>query len=177
MSIKTEYRGYTITYSENSDEWWSHEVGVSNVSLAKVKAKIDAMHLKLRKGSAVECLYIGKNYGAAGSTPASLIEYVEPKYSSGRWPEEKKVLLGHTVYAMQKEDAKERPTRQKKDLDNYAPDTPEVREAIAAWVVAEEEENAARKRTAAAREAIPRMTVDMIQPLVAASSAKIEEEL
>lgn len=175
-SITTEYRGYSISYSENADEWNCYDCGVSHASLSKVKAKIDALHLKLRKTSSVECLFLGEGYGRAGVTHATMIDYMGPEYTSGRWPEKEKTLVGHKVAAMHRDARKDRPTRQTGRLENYAPDTPEVREAVAAWVQAEREEEEARQRKEKARNAIPRMTLEMIDGLIKAASAKIEED-
>lgn len=172
-SIETEYRGYPIRYSENADEWNCYDVGYSHASLSKLKAKIDAMHLKLRKASSVTCLEIGRAYEGAGFTEASIIDYIGPKETRS-WSKEPE-LTDHKVAAVATRGGNERPSRRETELSGFAPDTPEARAAIAAWVSADREVKAAEVRSKAARDAIPRLRLDDIAGLVKASKSKIEE--
>ena len=56
MGLQTEYRGYTITFAENMEQWSCYAIEFSHEKLSKVKERIDRMHLQLRKASSVNCL-------------------------------------------------------------------------------------------------------------------------
>lgn len=81
--ITTEYRGYRIIWSDNADEWVSYDAGkgISNPSLAKMKAAIDRIHLSERKAAALRVFEISE-HGSETKTESLIVEYLGPKIAS-----------------------------------------------------------------------------------------------
>ncbi len=78
--MKTEYKGYTIQFSENAETWGCYNIEFHHASLGKVKERIDKLHRELRKASTVECLVLRS--GGYGNRPefidAKIVEYSKP---------------------------------------------------------------------------------------------------
>lgn len=173
--MKTEYRGHVISYSENSDEWWCSDIGYSNVSMAKVKARIDAVYLKLRKESAVPCYEIG-SYGSGRDllTEATVIEYLKEIWEGGGWDSKPRRLTNHKVAVVAQREGSTRASRRETELSRLAKATPET---LAAADVAREryaEYLAAQKAYEAAVAAIPRLTIEDVEALVRVHKSEAE---
>lgn len=177
MSIETEYRGYTIRYNENSDEWNCYEARVSNVSLAKVKAKIDRLHLKMRKAAAFDCLYLGAPHGKPDLRDARAIDYRfrrEKNYSSwtGEGPE---FIEVHEVAVMMTGMFKDAPGKSWAKLESLAPLGPETDVALERVRQAQAEVEAAEARRKEAWAAVPRLTFEDVAALAEAADSKLDE--
>lgn len=177
--IKIEYRGIIVTYSDNFDEWWASEMNYSNVSLAKVKARIDKFYLDQRKASAVECFEISQNHHLADNkaTESTIIEFVKTRYGRVNYdttPATREVE-GYQVAVIARREGRERAARRETDLKYLMPNTPE---ALAAFDHANELRRIANAHERAARdafEAIPRVTVDMVAELKRIKESEVEE--
>lgn len=175
--VSTIYRGYEIEYSDNNEEWFCHDLtdsyGVSYPKLSTVKAKIDNMISALRKKSTVEAFgLIGGPGGKPVMTPCIVTEYIgegkESKYDRGP--------LFPKVAAMAIRKGKERPSRREIGLSSIMPNTPE---ALAAFEIAMDAylaAMAASNRYKEAFDAIPRLQLEHIQPLVDIYNAQQEPE-
>jgi len=176
MSLSTEYRGYTIQYDENRDHWGCYDCGVSEPSLSKAKAKIDAMHLKLRKASAVEGYEIApvkdRDGYFARAVPCKVIDYLGPKVEHRFTFSE---IVGQRVASVAKRNGSTKASRFETVLKNIAPQTVEVHAAIAEANRLGEIAFEADRAFMAAVSAIPRMPVEAIQGLIAASEHKFVE--
>jgi hypothetical protein len=168
-NIETVYRGHTITYGENSDEWYCGDLeagGASHVSLAKLKAKIDKMYLDLRRKAAVKAFEIGSGYYEKPSLNATtVIEYVGQaktrNYNGGGF-----TLGAHKVACIAPRRGNDRASRAEKELDGIMPDTPEAHAAFAEALRLAEIASAAKKAADAALKAVPRLSLDDIAELV-----------
>jgi hypothetical protein len=178
MSLSTEYRGYTISYGENTDQWGCFDCGVTAPTLSAAKAKIDALHLKLRKESAFEGYEImadeGREAMKVRAVPTKLIEYLGRK-EQRHWSSGKIAFLGHRVASMAKRSANGRASRRETMLDYIAPITPEVHAAIAEANRLGAIAFAAKQEFHQAVDAIPRAQIEDIAGLVEASDHKFEE--
>lgn len=168
VSIEVEYRGYTIRYSENGDEWVCYDIASGKAAaaptLSKMKGKIDKYMLGIRKESAVTCLEI-HSYGNLKFHEANVIEYLGPRLDGGAWTSRERHVSEQQVAVMAARD-KERPSRQEIGLARLAPIGPETDAAIAEaqrlLVIADD----ANKAYAEAVKGIPRLTLADIEELV-----------
>lgn len=173
--MKTEYRGHTISYSENSDEWWCSDINYSNISMAKVKAKIDAMYLKLRKESAVPCYEINSHGGRSELlTESTVIEYIKGIYRGDTWTGKPVTLVNHMVAVVAQRQGSTRAARREIELSRLAPATPETRAAADLVRQRHDEYLAAMKAYEAAVEAIPRLTIEDVDALVRVHKSEAE---
>lgn len=180
MSLETEYRGYTIRYSENEDRWNCYEVDKKGaVTLSDMKKRIDAMHLKMRKEASVPCFEIkrreGKDTWDVGLIEAKLIDYVKPRYEGGSWTGKPQYIADHRVATVAKRPGSTRAARQEVYLSTLVPDTDEVHSAIFKANKLGHEAHLAATAFRDAVEAIPRLTLDDIQNLVEASGQRLQE--
>lgn len=175
MTLRVEYRGYTISYNQNRDSWECYDCGIHNEpTLSKVKEKIDKMHLKLRKESALECYEIAAVHSNVVRVyEATVIDYLGPKMERV-WPSREYKEVGHKVAAVADRGAGRR-ARRETMLGDLAPITDEVHAKI-------EEANRLGRIATEAKEAfvaavrdIPRVRLEDIEGLVKASEAKFEE--
>lgn len=174
MSLSTDHRGHTIMWSDNSDNWYCSDFSFSHASLSKVRDNIDKMYRDLRKASSVRCLYV-----RCGDDPnvgeATLVEYIGPKTERGTSSLAPPKVVGHRVAAMRLGYGGSRVARQSDSLSDFAPDTPEVVEAMDK---AREKCRAARalmKEADAIVQAIPRLKLADIEGLVRAADTKLQE--
>jgi hypothetical protein len=174
VSLRTEHRGYEISYSENADEWNCFDARSSAPTLSKLKAKIDALHLKIRKNAAVDGFEIS-SHGSLRLNPCRVIEYVGEKYSGGGWSNKPKQLVDHEVGCVAQRRGSERKSRSNTQLSRIAPVGPETDAAVAIAMEMEKKKNAAEAAYNEAVKAIPRMRIDDIQELIAASSERLSE--
>jgi len=163
MSMKTEYRGHNITYSENSDEWNCYDIGYSNISMQKVKAKIDAFYLKLRKASAVQCYEIS-GHGRIQKTESTIIEFVKTVEQKA-WSTGKVTRTDHKVAVVARRDGNERASRRETDIQMLMPETEEAHAAFAEAERLYERVVKAQKEFDTAYAAIPRVTLADIEAL------------
>jgi len=173
--ISTEYRGYTVQYSENADLWNCPDCGiVDQPTLSKVKERINAMHLKLRKASAMPCFEIAGEVTYSGAKVRALegtiIEYIGPKKARYGYPEET-----HSVAVVSQRPNRDAKSRQEVYLQNLAPDTPEVRAQIAAADALGQIAHEAAEAFRAAVRAIPRVQIEDIADLIKASGHTFQE--
>ena len=167
--ISVEHRGYTIRFSENADEWSCNDVQtkdgryLSSPSLAKVRAGIDRMLLDVRKASAVRAIEIGSSHHPS-FVEALITEFI--KTVNNRDYKNRELPPKHVVAVVSTRGGDKKAARRLVTLNDLAPDTPEAHGAFEYFKAKEAE---AATAAAVAREAfdgIPRMTLDMIEPLV-----------
>jgi hypothetical protein len=168
MSIETTYRGHTIRYNENSDEWYCGDVEgkYSRAKLTNIKAAIDKMYLDRRKRAAVKCIEVSHGgmrlFGRA--LDAMVVEYVGEVLTYDSKTGGKK--FDHHKVAVSAQRTGGTMTRATKSLDELAEDTPEVRAALEAYSKVYEEADALHRKAWEMYKAIPRLTIDKIAPLV-----------
>lgn len=171
MSLETSYRGHVIRYSENSEKWQCSDLDehkwIESEKLSGVKAAIDRIYLNLRKVAGLECFELadGWTQAAPNLVEARLVEYLGPKIE-GNWSKGTREVVGHKVASVARRAGSSKASRQHGELSNYIPDTPEARAAFDAFVVAWRKQKEAEKATKAARDAIPRVTIEMVEELI-----------
>lgn len=177
MSLSTEYRGYTISYAENMDTWGCYECGVTAPTLSKAKEKIDALHLKLRKESAVSCYeyQVDSKKGTIKLIDSKIIDFLKECISTS-WSSNKRTHDGYEVAVMAQRQGSEKASRRTAKLRTLIADTPEALEAV-------NQANEIGQRLAVpvrefddAVAAIPRVQFADISKLVEASGHKFTEE-
>lgn len=164
MALEVKHRGYTIRFSENADEWSALEVGsgFSSQSLNAVKAKIDAFVLGMRKEAATACYELGlPSSSVAKKTPALVTEYLGTTRLNRHSHE-----VEHMVAVSAQRDGRERASRVDRSLDSLMPDTLEAHAAFEVYARKADEVARALRDRQAAYDAIPRLTLDDIKPLV-----------
>jgi len=167
--IKTEYRGYTIRYGGNSDEWQCLEVNYSSASLSKVKARIDKMYLDLRKKSIVPVFEIsrGGTHGAPLLTPSSVIEFVKTKVERSSYRQEAAQTEKHVVAVVAQRRGSDRPSRREAEINDLMPCTLEAEKAWENYVSAHKAYFAAYQVAEQAFKDIPRVSLDDVAALKA----------
>lgn len=162
--IKTEYRGYTITYREDENVWRCAALNDNGgSSLLAVKGKIDKLHLELRKEAAVPAYFLGFER----REECRVIEYLGQNISRERVNGEYVNVPSFTVAVLSREDGKSKWSRSIKNLRNLIPATPEAEKAWEEYLRLKAEIAAASRKAEKALEAIPRLTIEEIQGLVA----------
>ncbi len=178
MTLSTEYRGYAISYSENEDRWNCYACKVSAETIGKVKAKIDAIHLKMRKAAMVRAYEINSNHTHGPELrECRLIDYLGEKWS-GSWTASREVV-DHRVSSMAVRDSGlgigQRAGRQERNLSEIVAMTPKAEaqmiEAQRLHVIYRAAEDAYQ----AAIDGLPRLTLEDIAGLIKAAGAKVEE--
>lgn len=174
----TEYRGYSIRYSENEDVWTCYDVGASHEKLSRVKAKIDDMHRKLRKANAFHCLDVS-SYRGVETQEATIVEYLGPiraKTSSYQRVGDGKIIDHEVAYMSARGGLSEKKSRQKGKLSQLAlNDTQNMRRIGEAQRLYAEAEKI-RKQAQKIMESLDRPTIDHIAELVAASEHRFQED-
>lgn len=169
--IETIYRGHTIRYTDNADEWTCYDVqdakgqSYSSPKLSNVKAAIDKMFLDMRKRSAFPCFELGKSHHPT-KTAATIIEYVEHKIERNFYRPTEPSIDRHVVAAVAQRTGRERAVRRTADITEFMPDTPEAHEAYQRFLAARQRAQEAEKDARDAFDAIPRVSIDMIPDLV-----------
>jgi hypothetical protein len=174
--MQTEYRGYEIRFSENSDEWGCYAIGFHHEKLSKVKAKIDAMHLKLRKGAAVDCFVLecARYMGGYSLKEAKVIDYLGPIREKksfervGTGP-----VIDHEVAVMSTFSDAERLSRRTMSLSNLYVD--EAQNHMAGINEIERQIATLQKELSKRKAALPCLPIEMLSDLVKASEHKFEE--
>lgn len=181
MGIETTYRGYTIRFSENEDKWNCYEAKVSHASLAKVKAKIDKLHLAMRKAAAFDCLAI-PGYGTddpAKITEARVIDYrLKRERNRGLWakPDGPEFFDTHTVAIMSVRGLNSTAGRSWIEIEKLAPIGPETEAALEVVRARYAEAQAAEKALREAWAAVPRLTFEDVKALAEAADARLDED-
>lgn len=174
--MQTEYRGYSICYGDNDDKWWCSAIGYQHEKLSKVKAKIDSIHLKMRKAAAIECYHVsGGGSGPLSLDEATVIDYAGPVRAQARSFERNPTgeVIGHKFAIMTKARHSEQRSRQVVQMDTLVTDEAfEVLERVRVIEAQIKALGEQRKRMVAE---IPRMKFEDFAELVAASEARIEE--
>lgn len=166
MTIKTEHRGHTIIYSENGDEWWCSDINYSNVSLQKVRARIDKMYLDLRKKSATPCFEIS-NYGKGDKVESSVVEYLDEIWEGGGWNlKTPRHLANHKVAVVAKRQGSEKSSRREAKLSELMPVTDEANAAFEEFRRLRDIAIDAQRVANAAFDAIPRLKIEDVAELV-----------
>lgn len=149
--LSIEYRGSTIRFNENSDEWSCLDHNASNPSLAKVKAKIDRILAAERKAKGgVAAIHISMS----GAVDAGIVSRAENGYS-GR-PQ---------VWARRVGFHNDKASRHKDALSDLVYDTPENRATLAQAAAIQKEAAAIAKKARELIASIPRVKVEEIAHL------------
>lgn len=174
--MKTEYRGYDISYSENQDEWNCYDIGFSHEKLSRVKAKIDDMHRKLRKANAFHCLDIS-SHREASVTEATIVEYLGPIRKSKSF---ERVGTGeiedHEVaYMSARTSLSERKSRHKGRISSLVLNTPGNLSRIDEARDLHEQAKALAEKARDVLRCLDRPTIEDIAGLVNASERRFDE--
>jgi hypothetical protein len=173
----TEYRGYTIRYSENEDVWTCYDVGASHEKLSRVKAKIDEMHRKLRKANAFHCLTVS-SYGGVSAEEATIVEYLGPiraKTSAYQRVGDGNVIDHEVAFMSARGGFSDKKTRQKGKLSDLSLGTEENLRRISEAKKLYDEAKKIEGQSREILKMLDRPTVDQIAELIAASEYKFEE--
>jgi hypothetical protein len=170
MSLSTEYRGYTIRYNDNSDEWTCADLGRKNSAptLSKMKANIDDYLRSIRKEAAVICYELNAHLSIK-LTEATVTEYIGPTIDGSSWGSNPRHVSGHKVAIAAKREGNERIVRREGRLKDCVPMTEEAAQAITEAKRLERIAKAAQADYERAIKAIPRLTIDDVAGLVKAS--------
>jgi hypothetical protein len=136
-----EHRGYVIRYSENDDVWRCYDINYQNVSVGKVKAKIDAVEREHRK-MARPVIQISHGGEAHDCVLVSLDESKDRCWIT--------------------KDVKGAVKREKTSISQLADPTPEVRAMVADMQEKHAAYMAAMRAHSASRDAIPRLTRELL---------------
>ena len=178
--LKTEYRGYEIRYGQNTDAWECYDCGVSEPTLTKAKSKIDSLHLKLRKRSAVTAYELSHTNGQGGKfevsvKEAQLIDIGKSRRDS-RWENGKRVpVVREFIVSMCDRNNSGRKSRRDCETSNLVAITPEAHAAIDEANRLGEIATEAVARFNEAAKAIPRMSLADVPGLVQAAAHTFEE--
>lgn len=176
MSMKTEYRGYEIRYAENADEWNCFAIGFSHEKLSKVKAKIDALHLKLRKSAAVDCFVLegGGYQGESSMTEARVIDYIAPVREKKSWERVGRgPVIDHEVAVVAKFSGSDKPIRRVMKLSSLHNE--EALSHVAGINEIERQIASLQKLRGKLEEDLPRLPFERLSDLVKASEHRFEE--
>lgn len=162
------YRGHEIKWSENMEEWTCYDLSGKVRSAdkpSKIKSAIDKMYLDRRKSMAISVLEIAHGgHSRAEMIDAKVTEYLRCQKDSS-WSS-KKNPDRHFVAVSALRGGNDRMSRVEKEITELAMDTPEVRAAYAAYSEAYAKSQEWLKEANKLREAIPRLTVEAIQPMI-----------
>lgn len=170
--LRTDYKGYSIFYSENSDEWTSFDAGdhMSAPTLSKMKEKIDRLALSIRKASSTPCYEIQTGNGefVLSLVDSTVIEYLGPRVERS-WSGSKPDVIKHKIAIVGQRRGSERAARRETEITHVSPRTAEVEalvdEANRLGQIAQH----AKKAFEAAKARVPTMTIDMIPDLIKVS--------
>lgn len=163
--LKTEHQGYQITYSENQDLWTCMELSLEDVSLAKLKAKINKVQLQARKEAATDVLVLQFR---GEPIPGKAID-AKRAHRLGTMEDELKIGV------MVERGLNDKPSKRWAPLSDLAMPTPETLAAIDEALAASRavEEASARAKEAWSR--IPRATKADLAELIAAADQSERE--
>ena len=145
--LSIEYRGCTIRFNENSDEWSCLEHNASNPVLAKVKAKIDRILAAERKAKGgMAAIHISTQ----GAVDATIMARAEDGYLGRPQVWARRVKYGGKV------------ARHKDALGDLVHDTPENRAILVQAAEIHKEAAAIAKKARDLIASIPRVKVEEI---------------
>lgn len=164
------YRGYEIRWNDNLEEWSCDDLSGklrSSDKPSKLKAAIDKMYLDRRKAAAVAVLEVTYGGHSRGELiDAKVTEYLGSRRDSRYVKGKSEYYDRHKVAVSALRGSNDKISRQEKELTDLAMDTPEVREAYARYSDLYNQAKELDRQANAAREAIPRLTIEDIKPLV-----------
>lgn len=176
---ETIYREHLIYWSDNEEVWRCSDINFNHIKLAKVKEKIDALYLAMRKAAAVNCFYLD-GYDEPRLKEATVIDYRGPihgtksvNFHSVKTDE----IVDHSMVVMtQAVFSSEKKSRQTKHLSNLVPNTPEAMAKFDEARAIYHQIVTLKNYLSLAVRAIPRLTLDDVAGLVKAAETKIEED-
>lgn len=167
--IKTEYRGHTIAYGGNSEEWHCLDVNFGSPSLSKVKARIDKMYLDMRKQSAVDVFEMSK--GGVNSmpvlTPSLIVDFVGTKLEKSFYSRDAEPVEKHIVAVAAQRAHSTKVARREANINELMPSTPAAERAWGEYLIACEGLRAAHAIAERAYRAIPRVSLEDVAALKA----------
>lgn len=171
MSLETEYRGYTIRYSENADEFQVLDVQGPKgraPTLSKMKEKIDALYRQEREAAALDCYELQKGSSSPETVllEARLTEYEGPLVQRPWAHHQKAYISEQKVASISRRGGSSKAARRTAKLENMAPIGPETDAAVDEYLRLRGIENEAKAAADAAFAAIPRVTLEDISELV-----------
>lgn len=167
--VKCIYRGYEITYNENTEEWNCYDINSSYSSsgsspkLAAIKARIDKMLVDMRKAEAVEAFVIN---ASASSEPSKTNCMVTEYVGTDRNGYTRDAPFEPKVATMALRRGNNKPSRQELFINNLMPNTKEALEAYEDALAAYRAVKAARAVYQERLNAIPRLSLEDIPGLV-----------
>ncbi|AGH31506.1 hypothetical protein LOKG_00070 [Loktanella phage pCB2051-A] len=164
-----EYKGYKIRFSENEDKWVSYDAGIDNEKLSKLKQSIDRLSIKARKAASTNALML--EHGDGEFTEVDIVEYLGPKIERPRikgshHERAPRQVVNHQVATIGQAKHREKPGRILSDFDKLIPNTQDNIDRLAAIRVKGDEMRALQAEIRDMTKAIPRLTLDTIEPLV-----------
>lgn len=176
MTLSTEYRGYTISYSENEDKWRCYDVGAESEKLSSVKRKIDTMHRKMRKENSVPCLDVS-TYSGVRAVEAVIVEYLGPIRQTKSF---ERVGTGDVIdhevaYMSNKTSLSKTPSRQKGRLSSLFAETPENLQAIEDMKAIDGKIKALDEERKTIAKSMRSISFEEIKPIVEASGFSFTE--
>lgn len=174
--METEYRGYQIRFSEKEEKWGCYDIEFSHDKLSKVKERVDAMHLKLRKGAAFDCYMLGTERGLTVLAEAKVIDYIKPIREQRPGTFERVYtgpIIDHEFAVMAKHHGRDRMSRRACSLSNVIDLS--AADCLAALNDLERQAADLAKRIADAKAALPRVRFDDLADLVKAASHSFTE--
>jgi hypothetical protein len=136
MPLETQYRGFEISYNEDSDEWVCRSLLLSGKTLSSVKRQVQEEDKRTRRVGNVKALLF-PNYSHKPFEEVT-ITLIEDRERGVVWVSEGR-------------------SRSKESISRLMGDTPETRKLIDEWLVLDKEAKEAVAKAAAFKQAIPRL--------------------
>lgn len=179
--IKTEYKGYSIYYSDNRDMWCCGAFDLEAMSLSSLRTKIDLHDRNERRIEPVQVYVIPSEYSGGPASQLVDVTLIKPADKQGKRgvrirregfqavntyrtdPTTKKTIYQQEPHVY----------RENASMEYLAPATPEAKTAIEAYNAAWEVEHAAAARRKELHALIPRVTLDHLKGVK--SATEVEE--
>ena len=156
--IETEFRGYTIRYSENEDVWRCHALDMDGATLTQIKNKIGRYLAKIAKtAQTVPAFHCSYGHGFHACNIVSVASTLNYKKEPEVWTFTERQEMWRGEYRTVRD-------RKKYDAASMILDTPENRVLIEEAKRLRAIEQEAKKAADEAARLIPRIDVSTLRP-------------
>lgn len=157
---RTEHRGYSIYYTDNSEIWRCQDLDLEAERLSQLKSKIDRELKKMREADGVSVLYLFDGH-VTEALVIKVIVQTRLEHTREGSKDIRRVYLHW--YGGRRGDRKTLQARQ--EIGDFLPDTPEVRDMLREAERQGAEIDALRAKREAFLDTIPRVTEAMFSTL------------
>lgn len=157
--VTVPYLGAKIVLDEDANLWKCDEVGYQNVSLKKVRKRVEQHRSQQRAAQAVSGFFIGKD-GAGQVLECKILRYIGTHSPWAEGDGAKVEATWNTPFAA-------KPAKRDTNLSEIVADTPENRAVLEEAAALRKQAYDLIKQATAKVGALPRMTVEDIPEMVA----------